>query len=140
MLTEDMRNTRINIAFIEDDIRRFYRRKVIELERALCLGLTRIQKRWWTEYCHMSQKTRNPDDVAIKSTHEIFRIKKISRDKILNLWYPVFVVERRDLKEYTFNEGDFPVLSLDDMDWLYNELRSWTIRMPDDVLALEVAC
>lgn len=136
ILTEDMRNTRINIAFLEDDIKRFFRRKVIELERALVLGLKRDQKRWWTEYCHMAQNIRNPDDAAVRSKHNIVKIKRIDRDKILNFWYPVIVVERSDHKEYTINEGDFPVVSLDDIDWLYNKLRSMTIRMPNDVLAL----
>ena len=80
-----------------------------------------MKKSYHTEILHF-MRNKQQSAAEVQSKHIIVSIKEIYNIKLSKYLYPVFHVQKSDVKEYVFSEADFPPLSLDDVEYIYDYL------------------
>ncbi|KAI3770836.1 hypothetical protein L6452_01981 [Arctium lappa] len=99
------------------------------------LGIEKDSADYQYEYL-MFIKCQHHGKHLVSSPHLIVWVISVSIKKFVNIWYPVFEVERRDCVLYTFSEADFNDLSIDDVEFLYDHFRNLYHRTEDVSQAL----
>ncbi|MDV2888027.1 hypothetical protein RYX45_22945, partial [Alkalihalophilus pseudofirmus] len=69
-------------------------------------------------------KEQHPDHV--RTNHRIRKVKEITSDKLLKVWFPVFTVIRDDGNQYVFSEADFDNIEQKDLEDIAHYLRKKT--------------
>ncbi|KAI3685540.1 hypothetical protein L6452_34788 [Arctium lappa] len=83
-------------------------------------------------------KCQRRGKLLVSSPHLIVQVISVVIQKFVNIWYPIFKVQRRYCTLYTFSEADFNDLSIDDVEFLYNHFRNLYYRSGDVSQALFV--
>ena len=89
-----------------------------------------MKKSYHTEFWHF-MRNKQHSTIEVQCKHIIVSIKEIYNLKLNKYLYPVFHVQRSNMKEYVFSEADFPLLSLDDIEFLYDHLSNLQVRPLD---------
>ncbi|KAI3770544.1 hypothetical protein L6452_01680 [Arctium lappa] len=122
--------SRLRTAFLEDTQRNIFvsRRRPINIYAIL--GVEKEEEAYQYEYLMLIKCQRSRND-SVSSPHLIVRVISVTINKLVNIWYPEFVVERRDCNRYTFSEADFSDLSMDDIEFLFDHFRNLYHRTQD---------
>ncbi|HEY5235078.1 MAG TPA: hypothetical protein VIJ14_02770, partial [Rhabdochlamydiaceae bacterium] len=128
VVSNERRFHKINTPFLEFKVKGLYVHSIRELEKTMVFGMERRDEQKWRDFVHYRSVCPHRNDNEIYSNHKIKRINKIEVGRHLQYSYPYFYVTRSDDLEYTFGEADFPVLNPEDITYLFNELRRWTVR------------
>ncbi|KAI3672657.1 hypothetical protein L6452_38754 [Arctium lappa] len=127
--------SRLKTAFLEDSQRNIFisRRRPINIYAIL--GVEKESEAYQYEYLMLIKCQRKRNEL-VHSPHLIVRVISVTINKLVNLWYPEFEVERRDCKRHIFSEADFTDLSIDDIEFLYDHFRNLYHRTQDVSQAL----
>ena len=68
----------------------------------------------------------------------IRKIKEITSDKLLKVWFPVFTVIREDGNPWIFSEVDFDIIEQKDLEDIAHHIKRKTIRPFEMVKALDI--
>ena len=79
-------------------------------------------------------KCQNKKDVRSKKL--IVSIREVTARLFYRLWFPEFVVQRQDCRDYRFTEADFCHLTMEDFEFMYHYFRDQQIRRDNITLAL----
>ena len=118
--------------FLEEDHPEMFINRTMNLDVVKLYGLTKATPSYASEYILYMRSQGQRKSAVFFFNNRIIGIRDITARQYVHLYFSVFRVVRKDTREYTFSETDFPNLNIDDIEWMYREIRKWTNR-PDRV-------
>ncbi|KAJ9535269.1 LOW QUALITY PROTEIN: hypothetical protein OSB04_un001633 [Centaurea solstitialis] len=124
-------------SYLEDSHRSIFTNKVENLPLEKYYDITNLPPQKQTRYLYWMDTQAKPKADVFFYDNPIIRISEVSSVCFQSLWFSVFSVIRKRNGEFTFTEADFNNVHIDDIDTLYNDLKTLRTRPQETFKGLE---